>query len=264
MKDLYYGFWAQISGWEMAGRAAFIIGIIFIVIYLIFMPVLMKLFFFVLRGIDLLIKVLYCVINWGVELAMSNKNQAAKAETLNKVSGTMETCSTRICEKSKKIWGKKRISFLKFFICYCVIILAIILPEYMKNRVDERYMPYLLVVSDAYHNIEKYPLEKARHYPPLFKESKNADRAASAGAAQESEEDLSKSSEQEYLSLSKSGLNGSNVREKPDTRSKVIVTVSGDIKLSYLGRQENWIWIRLEDGTEGWINQNLLEGVPEE
>ena len=64
------------------------------------------------------------------------------------------------------------------------------------------------------------------------------------------------------LCLSERGIDGANIRTEPDKSSDVVTIISGDVQMTYLEEQDGWIRIRLEDGTEGWIREYLVEDIP--
>jgi SH3-like domain-containing protein len=52
-------------------------------------------------------------------------------------------------------------------------------------------------------------------------------------------------------------LRTSNVREGPGTEFRVIVTLRQGTPLTGYSYKGEWIRIKLEDGTQGWIHQAL-------
>lgn len=64
------------------------------------------------------------------------------------------------------------------------------------------------------------------------------------------------------LRLSERGIDGANIRIEPDKSSDVVTVISGDVQMTYLKEQDGWIYIRLDDGTEGWIREYLVEDIP--
>ena len=48
-----------------------------------------------------------------------------------------------------------------------------------------------------------------------------------------------------------------NVRQEPNTDSKIVTVVKKGTKLTVLEEKKGWLHIRLEDGTEGWVGKNM-------
>ncbi len=256
--ELHYGFWAQMRGWPVAGRAALVIALAFIVIYIFLMPLLLKLIFWLARLVDLVIKGVY----WGIvsfaEIALSGRSQTERSSMLNRISGIAEALSSRVWGFSKKAAKKKRISYRSFILLYFVLISAIALPEMLRSIVNENYMPAFSVVNNGYRSLEQGILEKAEDYPPLFKKKERK------AEVKEDKNDLPSEEEKIMLSLSKEGRGGSNIRAEASAKSSIILTVSGDAKMLYLQQESSWVYVRLEDGREGWIKDSLVEGLPKE
>ena len=257
--ELHYGFWAQMRDWPVAVRAALVIGITFTVVYIFLMPLLMKLIFVFIRLADLVIKGVY----WGIislaEVLLSGKSQTERSSILNRISGIAEAVSSGMCGFSKKVAKKKRISFGVFFGIYLVLTVAIALPEMLRSIVNENYLPAFSVINSGYRSLEQGVLKKAEAYPPLFKQKERK-----AEAENESEDLPDENDEQVMLSLSKEGRGGSNIRAEASAKSSIIRTVSGDASLLYLNQENHWVYVRLEDGREGWIKDSLVEGLPKE
>lgn len=257
--ELHYGFWAQMRDWPVAVRAVLVTGITFMVVYFFLMPLLLKLIFVLIRLADLVIRGVY----WGIislaEALLSGKSQTERSSILNRISGIAEAFSSGMCGFSKKVAKKKRISFRVFFGVYLALAVAIVLPEMLRSIVNENYLPAFSVVNNGYRSLEQGVLEKAEAYPPLFKQKEKK-----AEAENESGDLPHEKEEQIMLSLSKEGRGGSNIRAEASAKSNIIRTVSGDASLLYLYQEDHWVYVRLEDGREGWIKDSLVEGLPEE
>ena len=49
------------------------------------------------------------------------------------------------------------------------------------------------------------------------------------------------------------------VRPEPSTKKAPIAKLQAADLIERIGQQGDWIKIRLDDGTEGWVNKNLIE-----
>jgi uncharacterized protein YgiM (DUF1202 family) len=52
-----------------------------------------------------------------------------------------------------------------------------------------------------------------------------------------------------------------NVREKPDTKSRILQVLSKGTKLTVVGKGNQWYRVRLANGTEGWIAESVVTPV---
>lgn len=256
--DLYYGLWAQMLPWSVFKRAALILAIVCVIFYIVFMPVTMKILSLILRLLNGILKGIYCGIIAAAEGSMKKKSQTERATVLNRISGKADQFSQRIIGWSDKIKKIKRIRFIKMLLIYGVLILLIGLPDFLGHKIEARYLPAISSVSSMYQKLEQGVLIKAAYYPPLFRE-KEAE-VMSLPQTTEAEE----AARELWLSLSAKGRGGTNMREGASVQSKKIKVLSDDDQVLYLGREGNWARIRLVTGEEGYVNVNLLEGVPEE
>ncbi len=62
---------------------------------------------------------------------------------------------------------------------------------------------------------------------------------------------------------SEKGIAGTNVRMQPDNHSEILDVLHDDDKVLYLETGDGWIKVELQDGTEGWIREYLLENIPQ-
>jgi hypothetical protein len=53
-----------------------------------------------------------------------------------------------------------------------------------------------------------------------------------------------------------------NLRERPSTRSKIILTLKPGRKVEKIGESGNWVQVRIWETTTGWIFKNLLQEAP--
>lgn len=260
---LYFGFWAQIAQWHIISRAALIIGILFLIVHLLFMPILIRICRWILRILDVIIKGIYLVITACAEVLLARKGVEKRASVLNIFSTLGEKISTRLESLIQKMSSKKRIVFWKMALLYAIVICFIALPDFLNGKMDDSYLSIFSGVRNYYCSLEQKALEKAKDYPPLFvTQARNAHSADAALATTAPES----SDEQEniiLLSLSKKGRDGANIREKASAKSKIITTVSGKATLVYLKQEGNWVLVETEDGKTGWIKFDLVDGIPE-
>ena len=53
------------------------------------------------------------------------------------------------------------------------------------------------------------------------------------------------------------------LREAPDPRAtKVVATVTKGTKLTVMAKSNEWYWVKLDNGTEGWIAESATSKTP--
>jgi len=49
-----------------------------------------------------------------------------------------------------------------------------------------------------------------------------------------------------------------NLREKPDSKSRILQVLSKGTKLAVIGKGNEWYRVRLESGAEGWVAESVV------
>ncbi len=261
--NIIYGFWAQIAGWPMILRAALTVAIAFFagfIVLLIFYP---RIFCIALKLLDILWKGEYLILTGFLRLGCSGDKYFQGAEKFNRISEIGETFSVKLCKLQEKLSRCRKVSFWRLLIIYGVVILLIGLPDMLRDKVSDEYLHYFSGVSNWYRNWEGHQLEAAKGHAPLFKKSQ-ATIAKTTESIKQEEVTEAEAESQIILTLSEKGWSGANIRKDATSKSTAITSVSGDIQLIYIEQKNGWSYVVLPDGIEGWIRNNLVEGVPEE
>jgi len=53
-----------------------------------------------------------------------------------------------------------------------------------------------------------------------------------------------------------------NLRERPSTRSKILLTLKAGRKVEKIQESGNWVQVRIWETTTGWIFKDLLQEAP--
>lgn len=256
MKELYYGVWSQMCPWSVAQRAALVAGIILLIVYLLFLPLLLCGFSWIVRGLDMFVRGIYLIVGQIAEKVMEGRTLAEKASVLNLISMRMRRISDRFCDWAGKLADGKRPKFWKIAILYVCFMLAVTAPDWLNHKVHDRYMPAIAMVRNIYEKAEAPALKKAVLYPPLFV------KAVPKKPAETEETQETQEIEEVWLMLSEDGRAGANIRTQATRNSSSVEIVSGDVRLLYLDEQQDgWLHVRLENGAEGWIRDYLVEEV---
>jgi len=256
IRNLYYAAWANLSEFSVTIRAAIVLAVLVVLAWVIVRPLLFRLLLLLLKSAGLLTK-LICLICGKILGITFRKSPEKYAVQYNRMAELMGRCNERLVKWSENLAGKRKFHLGWMLLLYGVLMLLICLPTLLKPVVSEEYIPYFSFASDLYRRAEAPALEAAALYSPLF--SSDSDDTVEEPEPEEEPAD------EVWLSLSERGINGSNVRAGPGESNKVLCTVKGDIQLLYLDEiNGRWVYVRTEDGVEGWIHDSLVTGVPEQ
>lgn len=256
IRDLYYAAWANLSAFSVTIRAAIVLAVLVSFVWVIARPLFFKLLLLLLKLTSLLTK-LVCFICGKILGITFRKSPEQYAARYNRMADLTGRCNERLLKWSENLAGKHKFHLGRMLLLYGVLMLLIGLPTLLEPVVSEEYILYFSFASDLYQRAETPALEAAAVYSPLF-----SSEGDSIVEEPDSEEDLVP---EIWLSLSEKGINGSNVRAGPGENNKVLCTVEGNTQVLYLDeRNGRWVYIRTEDGVEGWIHDSLVTGVPEE
>jgi hypothetical protein len=257
--DIYYGIWSMMINWPITLRAAVVVGVLFFLIY-IFWPAIFMLVALILRVLDLLIKGIYMVLCFLIQLFYYLGLHKAVVKITNGLSAAMHRTSSILLKSSEYAFHAKRFRVYKYAVVYLICILLIGIPGLLKGVVSAKYMDTVACVRNLYLSMEQGTVEKAKQYDPLIKPSKTKKKKSTEAEKKEKQEE----SEEILLSLTGEGISGANIRSGPGTEYDSIAVVKGEQKLWYLGREDSWIRVRTEEGQEGWISQKIVTGLPEQ
>lgn len=255
LRELYFGAWASLGTLPLLQRAAIVVAVALILIWLIVKPLGAKILGLLLRLAELLVRGGYLVGAQVLAAALSRQNPDGYAQRHNRLAAWSERTSGRLIAWSKRMRGKHKAHLGKLLLLYLVLMLLIALPQLARPVVTENYLSYFSIVSEWYQDLERGVLERAKDYPPLFHSGPSDEKPEETAAPV-------------WLTLSDRGWNGSNLREGPTEESAILTTLYGDIRVCYLGDQdgqgnEGWVHVRTEDGTVGWMHGSLLSAIPD-
>lgn len=253
--QLYYGLWSQMAQWQLIARAALVLGISFLLINLFLVPLLTKIVSLIVKLIKSILKGFYLLIIQCADIVLANLDMSRRAPVINSISSAAEKTDTSLSNLCKKFSAKKRIGFGKLVLTYALFIFFIALPDLVKDTIDASYLPIFSFVRDGYSYLEEDTLNKAQKYPPLFKEKEIITETAAEPSTENHTVII--------LTLSHAGKDGANIREQASAKSSSMEIVAGDITLIYLGQDGEWIHVETESGKQGWIKNDLVEGIPE-
>lgn len=262
--SIKYGFWAQMSMWPIIVRAGIVIGFTAICVYFLLKLIYPGIVCLPLKLLDIFLKGIFWTIARCLEeiWILSGMNYPQRTERLNRILAIGDSMSTKLCRAKDRLARKKKISFVIILFIYGIVMLLIGLPNLLRDKIADEYLPAFSTVSDLYSRWESDKLEAAKGYTPLFKSAEETvpQTTEAIETIDFPEEDTGS---QILLTLSKNGWGGANIRKEASAKSDIIVSVSGDVKLVYIGEENSWVNVRLEDGTEGWIKSSLVDGLPE-
>lgn len=256
IRNLYYAVWANLSAFSVTVRAAIVLAAAVVLVWVIARPLFFKLFLLLLRLASLLVK-LICLLGGKLLGITARKSPEQYAARYNRLADLMSRCDKRLLKWSERLSMKQKFHLGRMLLLYGVLLLLVALPDLLEPMISEEYLPYFSVVSNLYQRIEAPVLETSAAYSPLFSSKHEVP-----------EEDLAPAEDpvsEVWLPLSEQGRNGSNLRAGPGMDNPVLDILNGDIQVLYLDeRSGRWVHVRTTDGTEGWIHDSLVTGVPEE
>ena len=235
--DIYYALWAQMSNWTINQRAILVLGIVCLVF-----AVFLKLIGFRLAALFL------WILNWllkAVFICLSTlfsiRAYGAGAKRWNRISGGFEKVSVFLVRwKKAALQPHKKIAG-KILILYCLLLICVVVPGWLGKVMDTEYVEKVSGIRNLYMKCEQIPLEKAKAYAPLIDPAETPVQS------------------ERILKLSERGVPGANIRTEPNPDSGKITVIWGDAQMTYIREQDGWIYVRLSDGTEGWIRDYLVQ-----
>ena len=235
--DIYYALWAQMSSWSLELMAVIVTGIFFVLVWVFLRLIGFRILSFIFVIMNWILKLLFMFFSGMFKIRVSSETLNiwnSISEKAEKASEFLENSSKKVQKPNKKVRNG--------LVLACVlIILCIIVPGPLGKIVNESYVGKISFVRELYINLEKVPLEKSKAYDPLIKIPVNPPQ------------------KERVLKLSEKGRAGANIRSESNKNSRAVTVVSGDIRMTYIREENGWIYVQLEDGTEGWIRNYLVE-----
>lgn len=256
IRDLYYAAWANLSQLPMIGRAAIVLAVPVVFIWMAARPLLRKLLVLLLQLSSLFVKFI-CLIGGRILGITAKRSPERYAARYNRMVDLMGRCNERLLTWSARLKNKHQFHPERMLLLYGVLMALVSLPALLKPIIAEEYLPYFSLASNLYQKIEAPALKAAAPYSPLFssKETGDTEELDPADALPS----------ETWLTLSERGWNGSNVRAGPGKDQRSLGVIMGDTPILYLGERDGrWVHIQTEDGMEGWIHDSLVMGLPEE
>lgn len=247
--ELYYALWAQLAGLPVFLRAALVVGICFLLCTLFLELVGLRILSFCMQIMIWIIQLLFLLVSNLFHIKVSSREMkvwnlfCSQAE---KFCCFLDRLKYKTLTAKGKFWGP-------LGTLYLIVLAAIVFPPFLNNFISEKYQSKIAVVRNLYLELESGPLKKAMSYEPLLKNIIPEETETGPDSL---------SVPDRLLCLSERGIDDVNIRIEPDKNSDIVTIISGDIQMTSLKEQDVWIYIRLEDGTEGWIREYLVEDIP--
>lgn len=234
LKDFYYGLWSQISDWPQLLRAALILAIAAVLLWILLVLILPKILRFIFTLVQMTIKGLYILISDFMFPLLIKKNYIYLA---NKYSDLMEK-GFNFLNKLKTNLGKK-LHIGKFTLLYLFTLFLVALPSLLSSTISSEYLNIISIPYDIYNNFESERLEISYAYSPIVVE---------------------KNEPEESTELDKKIIvQDVNFREGPGKSYNKIMILYKDTIVYYIDESDDWCKVKTEDGTEGWVHSNYLQ-----
>lgn len=254
MIKLYYALWANLRELPLLGRAAIVIGVAVLLLWLVARPMAARILSWLLRVVDWLLQKMFVLWDRLISSSTAQSDPDRYAQRFNRGAERCKKQSQWLSARAAGLAGLRKPRLGWMVGLYAAALILIALPDILAPAVAKAYLPYFSFASDLYQSLEAPVLEAAAAYEPLIDMPEQAEPSENLPA-------------EIWLSLSEEGWRGTNVRAEPGNHEKILTTISGDIQIQYLRDQdgqknEGWVYIRLPDGTEGWIYGHLLTEIP--
>lgn len=246
--DIYYALWAQLAEFPVFVRAFLVVGIFFLLFGIFFEIAGFRILGLGIQMIIWIIKLFFVLLSSLLHIRINTKGMEVWNGFCN---GTEAFCNMLLRWKQRLPKARGRL-WNVLGALYLITVAAIVFPPLLNHFVNEKYQSRIAVVRNLYLDLEKGPLQEAAAYEPPLKISVPEEPEAASEAQTE---------EEKCLRLSERGVAGANVRTEPDKASDSIAILSGDVRMTYMDEQDGWIYVRLEDGTLGWIRDYLVEEI---
>ncbi len=250
MDKIYLGFWKNLSYLEMTERAAVVLALKS-VFYLVIVLLL-------LLSRQWLVDFIYLIVNAVYERLSFRKSFQARAAASNRIAGSYRAIHDKMAHMRLKRWIIA--IFVLLSVRYFVLVAFISYAPEISEEAEQTYLGSIIVgTAEKYQKYETDKLQQAEDYQPLM--PVDSMETEQSGQAEDSEQLLQ---EEIWLSLSKKGKKGTNVKKKPSQKSKRIASVSGKDRVLFLERnKDGWVKVQLKNGKKGWVNEVFLKGIPD-
>lgn len=198
-----------------------------------------------------------------IRLGRRNNDQLRNRQ--NTFSGTMRGKYEKKQGSLAAVWKKKK----KFSLLWGILIFPICVSAVLVPRYQQSSWTVLSKISAFYDAIEEKVQIAGEGQEPFWRWRSEEIRQGEALEETEELKGTEVETEEEtqqviFLQLTERGKKkGSRVRQGPSKGSAHITTITGDVIVKRIGQDENgaWIQIELEDGTQGWIYNTLVEEI---
>ncbi len=277
MSEVYYALWSQMSGWNVVGRAAVVIGVLLLILWIMGGTLISRLVGGMLWLCTYLVIGIYRIIDLSVVslIRIATRYSEESIDLTNNFASSMETFHSFLYKWTKKLLaynGKRSKLLMLLLSIYCGIIFLIGLPFILDSLIHQQYIDAFSIPLNIYQHLEAPTIEKAKAYPPLFTSpptSVDDDSfvpSAPAPIPTPASSPTPTPMPEIWLSLNDLGRKGANVRSDSNSKSEIITTLKRDDRVKYdlenNINDSNWIYIQLEDGRTGWMHDSLLELSP--
>lgn len=246
--ELYYAVWANLRIFSVIGRAAIVFAIVIPLFWFIARPILLFLLKFVLLLLNQAVKGIFFLGQF-ILRPLADGAASSYIRYCNVLADVTGGLSSQLMKWAGGIKVQRHL--FRMMALYLAVLLFIWLPVPVSRIIPKQYLHYFSGVSDLYQRLEAPALKASESYVPLFL---IPDKGTWACKAWVDEKEI-------WLSLSETGRSGANVREGPGREYSRVTTIYGEERILYLReRSGNWLHIRREDGTEGWIHVSLISG----
>lgn len=234
LKVFYYGFWSQISAWPQLLRAALILAIATVFLWIVFILIFPKILRFVFTFVQTVIKGLYLFLSDLVFPVLIKKNYIVLS---NKYSNLMEKGFNNLNKLKCNL--RKKLHIGKFILIYLFALLLITMPTLLSSTISSEYLSIISIPYDLYDSFEKERLEISATYSPIVVEKKEND---------------------EFSDLDKRIIiQDVNFREGPGMSYNKIMVLYKDTTVYFIDKSGDWCKVKTEDGIEGWVYIDYIE-----
>lgn len=238
--DLYYGLWAQISDYQQIDRAALVLIVFWLIIWIIAILILPKLIKLLLLVSKSIIKILYIFFSDYIFPIFLRKNYIS---IVNRFSNFMEKYFNKINMPDKTKKKKRKLHLGKLIVLYLLSVFLIALPELLSPIISSEYLEVFSFASVAYNEFESKQLEIAETYNPILITS----------------DDDSFDDNAELIEMLI--IEDVNFREGPSTSYDRIKVLKKNTIVHFIEKSDDkkWYHIKTEDGLEGWVHSKHIK-----
>lgn len=242
--ELYYGMWAQLSLLPQIARAAIVLGILLISLWMFLILFLPRLFALVFIVFNKIFKLFYLLFSDYVLPIFLRKKYIYCANSFSRI---MEKKSDYINKIILRIKSKRKRHTGKLVIVYVTVLFLIYLPNLSSEIISDDYMDIISYASKKYSEFEEGPMKKAEKYNPIFvSKSKSLDEEA---------EKITKLKTNENV----------NFRVGPGISYNSMDVLHKDTIIYLVGESADadWYKVKTNEGIEGWVHKDYIDIINE-